>query len=75
MTSRPFEAYRTGRLDQLDRVYTAHLEAGYPVTLGGNAETLQVSRDTDRTNWLSLLGMCAEAITAVAGDQIGRAHV
>lgn len=67
--ARPFEAYRQGKLDALERVYADHLAAGYPVTFEGNTETLQVSRDTDRTNWLSLLGMCGEAITAGAGGQ------
>lgn len=52
----------------IDARYAALLTIGYPVTLGGNAETLQVARDVDRTNWLTLLGICNEAIVAGAGD-------
>jgi hypothetical protein len=65
----PNSPWRDGKLDELDRIYAAHLDAGFPVTFEGVAETLQVSRDVDRTNWLSLLGMCDEAEKAGAGAQ------
>ena len=56
------------RILDIDARYTALLEIGFPVTLDGNAETLQVARDVDRTNWLTLLGICNEAIALGFGD-------
>ena len=62
MTRRPFGALIERRVMDIDARYAALLETGYPVVLGGVAETLQVARDVDRTNWLTLLGICNEAI-------------
>lgn len=59
---------RERRVLDINTRYQAFLDGGYPVTLEGNAETLQVSRDVDRTNWLTLLGICNEAIEAEFGD-------
>lgn len=56
------------RLAEVNAAYEAFLAVGFPVMLDGNAETLQVSRDVDRTNWLTLLGLCDEAIAADLGD-------
>ena len=48
--------------------YEAFLAAGFPVTFEGVAETLQCRNELDRTNWLTLMGLCEEAIAAEAGD-------
>lgn len=64
----PTSPTRDRLLERLDARYEAFLAVGFPVTLEGNAETLQVSRDVDRTNWLTLLGICDEAFFAGAGD-------
>jgi len=56
------------RLIQIDARYDAVLAEGFPVVLGGNNETLQLARDVDRTNWLTLLGICDEAMAADMGD-------
>lgn len=66
--ARPFEGYRSRKLGRVNDYYTAFLSAGFPVQLENNAETLQIVRDRDRTNWLVLLGVCDEAILAGAGD-------
>lgn len=47
--------------------YAARLAVGYPVTLGGVAETLQCRNNEDRTNWLALLDACREAVDLGAG--------
>lgn len=54
-------------LERVNAKYEAVVAVGFPVTLEGNAETLQVARDVDRTNWLTLLGICDEAIEAEFG--------
>lgn len=56
------------KLEQITAAYEAFVAAGFPVTLEGNAETLQVSRDVDRTNWLTVYGICLEGIAAGVGD-------
>lgn len=56
------------KLREVEAEYEARLGVGFPVTLEGNAETLQVARDIDRTNWLTLLGICDEAIAAEFGE-------
>lgn len=56
------------KLLEINAAYEAFLAAGYPVTLDGNAETLQVARDVDRTNWLTVYTICQEGIAAGAGD-------
>lgn len=59
---------RERRVLDINARYQAFLDGGFPVTLDGKDETLQVSRDVDRTNWLTLLGICNEAIAAEFGD-------
>lgn len=56
------------KLGQINAAYEAFAEAGYPLTLEGNAETLQVARDVDRTNWLIILDICNEGAAAGVGD-------
>lgn len=52
--------HRARRLLEVTAAYEAHLAKGFPVTLDDIAETLQVSRDVDRTNWLTFLDICRE---------------
>lgn len=59
---------RRGWVEKITRRYEAHINPGFPVTLEGNAETLQVARDVDRTNWLTVYGICLEGIAAELGD-------
>ena len=56
------------KLLEINAAYEAFTAGGFPVTLEGAAETLQVSRDVDRTNWLTVYGICLEGIAAGAGD-------
>lgn len=51
--------------------YAAHVGPGFPVTLGGNAETLQTAREVDGINWLTVKGICEEGIAAGYGDEPG----
>jgi hypothetical protein len=60
--------FRPRKLLDIDAAYEAFLANGYPITLGGNAETLQVARDVDRTNWLTVYTICQEGIAAGLGD-------
>jgi hypothetical protein len=55
------------KLLEINAAYEAFQAAGFPVTLEGNAETLQVARDVDRTNWLTVYGICLEGIGAGLG--------
>lgn len=59
---------RARRLGDINTRYAAHIGPGYPVTLGGNAETLQVARDVDAINWLTVKSICDEGIAAELGD-------
>jgi hypothetical protein len=59
------------KLLEINAAYAAFLEAGFPVVLEGADETLQVARDVDRTNWLTIYGICLEGIAADAGDLPG----
>lgn len=75
MQSRPLAAaspFRKGRLEDINRRYEAVMAGGYPVTLEGVAETLQVARDVDRTNWLTVYTICQEGATAGLGDEPGQ---
>jgi len=54
---------------EITAAYEAHLARGFPITMSGQDETLQVGRDVDRTNWLTFLGICDEAVAAGLGDQ------
>lgn len=67
---RPFEAIRARKLAEITAYYEGYLSGGYPLTLYGEAETLQVARETDRTNWLTLLGICDEAVAGGLGDEM-----
>lgn len=69
MLARPFDGYRERRLGEIDDRYDAFLTAGFPCALSGVPETLQCRDDRDRTNWLTLLGICDEAIRLGAGAQ------
>lgn len=60
--------YAPRLLLEVNAAYDDFLAVGFPVTFEGVAETLQVARDVDRTNWLTLLGICDEAIALGAGD-------
>jgi len=60
--------FRPRKLLEINAAYEAFVAAGFPVTLGGNAETLQVARDVDRTNWLTVYDICKEGIAAGEGD-------
>jgi hypothetical protein len=62
---------RNRRVGQINARYLAHLAVGYPVTLEGNAETLQVAREVDGINWLTVKGICEEGILAGFGDEPG----
>jgi hypothetical protein len=62
---------RNRRVGQINARYLAHLAVGYPVTLEGNAETLQVAREVDGINWLTVKGICEEGILAGLGDEPG----
>jgi hypothetical protein len=69
--SRPFEAYRARRVEQVNRRYDAYLAAGFPTAdFDGQPEpeTLQCRHELDRTNWLGLLIKCLAARDAGAGD-------
>lgn len=58
------------KLEQVAAAYEAFVAAGFPVTLEGNAETLQVARDVDRTNWLTVYTICLEGIAAEAAAEV-----
>lgn len=66
---RPFGATIERRIGDINREYERRQLIGFPVTLEGNAETLQVARDVDRTNWLTVYGICLEGIGAGLGDE------
>lgn len=54
------------RLAEADAAYAEFASRGFPVTLEGNAETLQCASDTDRANWLIFKGACEDALKAGA---------
>lgn len=62
--------YLARKLYDIDVAYQALLATGFPLTLDGIDETLQVARDVDRTNWLTFMGMCDEAVMAGAPDDL-----
>jgi hypothetical protein len=62
---------RERRIIDINARYAIHVGAGYPVTLEGNAETLQVAREVDGINWLTVKGICEEGIAAGYGDVPG----
>jgi hypothetical protein len=64
--SRP--TFRARKLEEVNRAYAEFLAGGFPCVLEGVAETLQCRNELDRTNWLTLIGICNEAIDQGAGD-------
>jgi hypothetical protein len=64
-------ATRERTVSRINARYLAHLAVGFPVTLEGNAETLQVAREVDGINWLTVKGLCEEGILAGLGDEPG----
>lgn len=67
--ARPFDGFINRKVDEIEREYERRLTEGFPVTLDGLDETLQLANNTDRTNWLTLLGICYEAIGVGQGDE------
>lgn len=63
----PLGALKSAKLESAANTYAAKLAIGYPVTLGGNAETLQCRNEHDRTNWLGLLAGAQAGVAAGAG--------
>ncbi len=59
---------RERKVGEINARYAAHMAVGYPVTLEGAAETLQVAREVDGINWLTVKGICEEGIAADLGD-------
>lgn len=62
--SRP--SFRPRRLLEVEAAYQAFLDAGFPVTFEGVSETLQVGRDSDKSNWLIFKGALDDAVGARA---------
>lgn len=54
------------RREEAEGAYQAFVAKGFPVTLGGNLETLQCATATDRSNWLIFKGACEDALKAGA---------
>lgn len=63
------------KLEEITAAYEQFLEDGFPVVLEGNAETLQVARDADRTNWLIVQSIALRQIAAGNGDEPGATFV
>jgi hypothetical protein len=68
-------ATRERTVSRINARYLAHLAVGYPVTLEGNAETLQVAREVDGINWLIVARRAEKAILAGLGDVPGLAFL
>jgi len=60
--------FRKRFLAKVNARYAAFLAPGFPVPEFGEGETLQISREVDRTNWLGMHSMCLEAISAGFGE-------
>lgn len=58
---------KAAKLSLAAATYEEKLAVGYPVTLGGNDETLQCRNEHDRTNWLGLLIGAQTAVGLGAG--------
>lgn len=69
--TRPYGALIERKIGDINREYERRQLIGFPVTLEGKAETLQVARDVDRTNWLTVYGICLEGLAADLGDVPG----
>lgn len=59
---------RARRIERINAEYERRQLIGFPVTLGGVEETLQVARDVDKTNWLTVYGICLEGAAIDLGD-------
>jgi len=66
---------RRRRVDEINAHYLAHVAIGFPITLEGNAETLQTAREVDGINWLTVKGLYEEAVLAGLGDEPGIAFL
>ncbi len=64
----PLDDLKAAKLVAAEAVYQAKLSVGYPVTLGGTAQTLQVLTDHDRGNWIGLRIAAREAVDAGNGS-------
>lgn len=60
---------RKRRVNDINTAYEAFLAVGYPLE-DHPGETLQCRNELDRTNWLTLKDICAEAIAAEAGGEL-----
>lgn len=58
---------KAAKLSAAAAAYEEKLAVGFPVTLGGNDETLQCRNEHDRTNWLGLLMGAQIAVAAGQG--------
>ena len=56
------------RLAEINARYAAHVGPSFPVVLEGNAETLQVAREVDGINWLTVKDLYEEIRDAGLGD-------
>ncbi len=65
----PLADLKAARVVEAEAEYQARLAVGYPTTLGGNAETLQLRNSEDRTNWLGLLVAAQAAVGAGQGAE------
>ena len=63
----PNSPQRDRRILAADAAYAAFLAPGFPLD-DYPGETLQIRNELDRTNWLTLKDICAEAIAAGVGD-------
>lgn len=63
----PTSPQRDRRILAADAAYAAFLAPGFPLD-DYPGETLQIRNELDRTNWLTLKDICAEAIAAGVGD-------
>lgn len=73
MSARPIGALISRKIGEIDRRYAAVLASGFPTSEfeGQPApETLQCRNEHDRTNWLTLMGLCGEAVLAGFGDEL-----
>jgi hypothetical protein len=68
VTLSPASPLRQRKIERdIDPTYEAFLAGGYPLE-DYPGETLQCRTELDRTNWLALKDICAEAVGAGFGD-------
>lgn len=75
MPSLATPATRERKVGRINAVYERRQAVGYPVTLEGNSETLQVARERDGINWLTVKGIYEELVGAGLGDEPGLAFL